>query len=182
MLTDEKIQENKENIISLLKSTQREGIDDVIKFLNKSGYFYLYGSFKHHTYKGGLAEHSLGTYKVAKKFNKTCDENSVIIASLLHDICKTKYNFPEGVEYHGHGSKSVAILEDFLSFKLTDEERRAIRFHMKGNPQRYILEEGEEYLKAKKENLRNLIYKSDKIDAGCYSDFKQKIMWDLIPC
>lgn len=180
MLTDDEIKENKERVISLLKSTNREGIDKVINFLYKSGYFYLYGSFRHHKYKGGMAEHSLGVYDLAKKFNNGCDENSIIICSLLHDICKTKYKFPEGVEYHGHGSKSVAILEDFLGFKLTDEERRAIRFHMKGNPEKYMLEEGEEYTKAKKENLRNLIYKSDKIDAGRYTGLMQKIMWNNI--
>ena len=182
MLTKEEIDNNKNEIIELLKSTNRDGIDKVIDFLNKSGYFYLYGSFNHHTYKGGLAEHSLGVYRVAKKFNKNCNEDSVIICALLHDICKTKYNFPEGVEYHGHGSKSVAILEDFLNFKLTDEERRAIRFHMKGNIQKYILEEGEEYAKAKQEDLRRLIYKSDKVDAGRYSGTKQNLMWNLIRC
>lgn len=182
MLTKEEIYKNKDEIISLLKSTEREGIDRVIDFLNHSGYFHLYGSFHHHTYNGGLAEHSLGVYKLAKKFNTNCDEKSIIISALLHDICKTKYNFPEGVEYKGHGSKSVAILEDFLKFKLTDEERRAIRFHMKGNVQRYMLEEGEEYAKAKQEDLRKLIYKSDKIDAGRYSGAKQNLMWKLIHC
>lgn len=180
MLTDEKIYENKNEIISLLKSTNREGIDDVIDFLNKSGYFYLYGSFNHHTYKGGLAEHSLGVYKLAKKFNDNCNEDSIIICSLLHDICKTKYKFPEGVEYKGHGKKSVLIIEDFIKFKLTEDERLAIRFHMKGNIQRYILEEGEDYAKAKKSDLRNLIYKCDKIDAGRYNGMLQNVMWRAI--
>lgn len=182
MLTKEKIYENKDEIITLLKSTNRDGIDNVIDFLNNSGYFHLYGSFNHHTYKGGLAEHSLGVYKLAKKFNKNCNEDSVIICSLLHDICKTKYNFPEGVEYKGHGSKSVAIIEDFIKFKLTEEERLAIRFHMKGNIQRYILEEGENYEKAKKSDLRNLIYKCDKIDAGRYNGILQNVMWKTIKC
>jgi HD superfamily phosphohydrolase YqeK len=182
MLTKEKIYENKDEIITLLKSTNRDGIDNVIDFLNNSGYFHLYGSFNHHTYKGGLAEHSLGVYKLAKKFNKNCNEDSVIICSLLHDICKTKYNFPEGVEYKGHGSKSVAIIEDFIKFKLTEEERLAIRFHMKGNIQRYILEEGEDYEKAKKSDLRNLIYKCDKIDAGRYNGILQNVMWKTIKC
>lgn len=182
MLTKEKIYENKDEIITLLKSTNRDGIDNVIDFLNNSGYFHLYGSFNHHTYNGGLAEHSLGVYKLAKKFNKNCNEDSVIICSLLHDICKTKYNFPEGVEYKGHGSKSVAIIEDFIKFKLTEEERLAIRFHMKGNIQRYILEEGEDYEKAKKSDLRNLIYKCDKIDAGRYNGILQNVMWKTIKC
>lgn len=179
-MNEECIEKNKNEIISLLESTNREGIDRVIEFLNKSGYFYLYGSFNHHKYKGGLAEHSLGVYKIALKFNRNCDKNSVIISSLLHDICKTKYAFPDGIEYKGHGSKSVAILEDYLSFKLTDEERRAIRFHMHGDIKRWLREEKYEYLKARKEELRTLIYKSDKIDAGGYEDSRQRYVWNFL--
>ena len=182
MLTNEEIYENKNEIISLLKSTNREGIDKVIDFLNKSGYFYLYGSFKHHTYKGGLAEHSLGVYRLSEKFNDGCREDSVIISSLLHDICKTLYNFPEGVEYKGHGSKSVAIIEDFIKFKLTDDERAAIRFHMRTNLKRDTLNEGWDYEAAKNSSLRKLIYKCDKIDAGGYNGFMQNVMYGIIPC
>lgn len=180
MLTNDEINENKNEIIALLKSTNRDGIGNVIDFLNKSGYFYVYGSFNHHTYKGGLAEHSLGVYRLAEKFNNTCDKDSVIICALLHDICKTKYNFPEGVEYVGHGKKSVSIIEDFIKFKLTEDERLAIRFHMKGNIQRYIMEEGEDYEKARNSDLRNLIYKCDKIDAGRYDGILQNIIWNTI--
>lgn len=181
MLTDEEIKNNKNEIIELLKSTNREGIDKVINFLYKSGYFYLYGSFKHHAYRGGLAEHSLGVYKLAEKFNNGCNLDGVIISSLLHDICKTKYDFTEGVEYKGHGSKSIAILEDFLNFKLTDEERIAIRFHMRTKLREYF-DDYEEYKKAKQSDLRKLIYKCDKIDAGRYDGIFKNVMWNLIPC
>ena len=179
-MIEEYVEKNKNEIISLLESTNREGIDRVIKFLLDSEFFTTYGSRSHHNYYGGLAEHSLGVYKIAKKFNEGCDKNSVIICSLLHDICKSRYVFPDGVEYKGHGSKSVAILEDYLSFKLTDEERRAIRFHMKGDIERWLREERDDYLTAKREELRSLIYKSDKLDAGGYGEYKQNFMWNFL--
>lgn len=171
VLSREEILKNRNEIIELLKSTNRKGIHKVIYFLDHSGYFWLYGSFKHHTYKGGLAEHSLGVCKNALKHSDGCSRESVIIAGLLHDICKTKYEFPEEVkdEYaNGHGSKSVKIIENFIKFELTDEERRAIRFHMKQSGRHYDFDE--EWELAKNERLRSIIHTADCFDAGDYSD------------
>ena len=169
MLTDEEIRQNKEEIKKYLRSTNREGIENVISFLDKSGYFYLYGSFKHHKYKGGLAEHSLEVLRYAMEKNKDCSTDSIIIASLLHDLCKTKYNFPDGIEFEGHGTKSVSILEDFLKFKLTDDEWDAIRFHMGSGA--YIRNEEEKlrFENASKSELWELIHVGDCISAGDYS-------------
>ena len=110
--TQEELLKQREEIITLLRSTNREGIDTLIKFLDKSKYFFCWGSFKHHKYVGGLAEHSLGVCKIALEENKGCDRDSVIIASLLHDLCKVYYDFPEERGYYGHGTKSVLILKD----------------------------------------------------------------------
>lgn len=53
----------REKIIDLLASTHRQGIIEVIEYLDKSGFFYrASSSYKHHNFPGGLAEHSLGTY------------------------------------------------------------------------------------------------------------------------
>ena len=169
VLTDEQIKANKEEIKRLLRSTNREGVEDIISFLDKSGYFYLYGSFKHHVYKGGLAEHSLEVLKYAIKNNKTCPTDSIIIASLLHDLCKTKFNFPEGVVSQGHGTKSVSILDDFIKFKLTYDEWNAIRFHM--GSKAYLRTEDDEkrYADAKNSELWELVHIGDCISAGDYS-------------
>ena len=167
-LTDEEIRNNKKCIEEYLRSTNREGIEDILSFLSKSGYYYLYGSFKHHAYKGGLAQHSLEVLRYALDNNKNCPQDSVIIASLLHDLCKTKYNFPDGVEYIGHGTKSVSIIDDFIKFKLTYDEWNAIRFHM--GSKAFIRDEAEEkrFIDAKDSELWQLIHIGDCISAGNY--------------
>ena len=117
--TREELLQQRETIINLLRSTNRDGVERLIKFLDKSQYFFCWGSFKHHKYVGGLAEHSLQVCKIALEDRKgNCDTNSIIIASLLHDICKVNYDFPVERGYYGHGTKSVQILEDYLDFKL----------------------------------------------------------------
>ena len=166
VLSLDEIIKNKIEIVNLLKSTKREGIDKVIKFLNDSGYFFLYGSFKHHVYKGGLAEHSLGVCKRSLNNNVSCDRDSVIIASLLHDICKTRHeDIINSEEYHGHGRKSVKILEEYIGFKLTDEERTAIDSHMHGSAK-----DGNDC------ELHRLIHVSDCEDAGNYDEVSGKIL------
>jgi predicted HD phosphohydrolase len=150
--TQEELLKQREEIIELLRSTNREGIETLIKFLDKSKYFFCWGSFRHHEYVGGLAEHSLQVCKIAlDEWKGGCEKDSIIIASLLHDICKVMYEFPEERGYYGHGSKSVQILEDYLNFKLTDEEWRAIRFHMGSKSYLRNEELAHEYEKAQKE-------------------------------
>lgn len=169
MLTDEEIKRNKEQIEEYLRSTNREGIENLISFLQKSGYYYLHGSFKHHTYKGGLAQHSLEVLNYAMDNNNGCPRDSVIIASLLHDLCKTRFTYPNGMKFTGHGTKSVSILEDFLKFKLTDEERNAIRFHMGSRSFIKSDEEKERYKEALNSELWELVHVGDCISAGQYS-------------
>lgn len=180
MLSDEEIRNNKEQIEQYLRSTNREGIEGIISFLQRSGYYYLYGSFRHHTYKGGLAQHSLEVLKYALDNNKGCPTDSVIISSLLHDLCKTKYNFPEGVEFHGHGSKSVAIIKDFIGFQLTDDEYLAIRFHMGSRSLIHDEEEQKQYDKAKESELWNLVHIGDCISAGDYPRMMHGIVKGVI--
>ena len=167
--TRDELLKQRDEILKLLRSTKRSGIENVIKFLDKSKYFFSWGSYKHHKYIGGLAEHSLEVCKIALEENKGCDINSVIIASLFHDICKVYYEFPEEKNYYGHGSKSVQILEDYLNFKLTDEEWRAIRFHMGSKSSKYDDETMLQYNIAQTEELWELIHTSDCLSCGNYS-------------
>ena len=168
MLTDEQIQKNRQEIINYLQSTGRDGINRLIDFLNESGYFYLYGSFKHHTYKGGLAEHSLEVLRYALKNNVNCRKDSIIICAITHDLCKAKYTFPEGVIFRGHGSKSVDIIEKFLNIHLTYSERNAIRFHMGSRSYLRNNEDKKRYKDAKRSRLWELIHVGDCISAGRY--------------
>jgi hypothetical protein len=145
----------KEEFIELLRSTNREGMEDVINFLEKSDFFRAPASTRFHgDHEGGLAEHSMNVYKILIEKVKNASikidvpKESLIIMALLHDICKANYykvDFRnaknangewEKVPYYtiddtipyGHGEKSVMMLTEYI--KLTNEEKYAIRWHM----------------------------------------------------
>ena len=145
----------KEEFLKLLRSTNREGIEDVINFLEKSDFFIAPASTRFHgNFEGGLMEHSMKVYEILKeKVKNTCIQintpaESLIIMALLHDICKANYYKVdyrnaknelgewEKVPYYtvddkipyGHGEKSVMMLTEYI--KLTNEEKYAIRWHM----------------------------------------------------
>ena len=62
-LTALRIARNKEEIISLLRSTNRDGIEKLISYLSKHDYFTAPASTKYHlSCAGGLAQHSLNVY------------------------------------------------------------------------------------------------------------------------
>ena len=153
---------NKEEFIELLRSTGREGVDDVIEGLEEMGFFTAPASSNHHlNTEGGLLQHSLNTWHAALMMwegMKTLEpglerevrRDSVIIASLLHDVCKSDiyrrsvkrrknalgiWEDSEGykVSYKnfpmGHGEKSVILLL-CNGLEMTDDEMLAIRWHM----------------------------------------------------
>jgi 23S rRNA maturation-related 3'-5' exoribonuclease YhaM len=83
----------KEQIKSLLLQTKREGMDNLIEAMEEGGFFTSPCSGAYHLAKaGGLAEHSFNVFSIAHDLNITLDaklpEESIIIASLLHDLGK----------------------------------------------------------------------------------------------
>jgi len=145
----------KEEFIELLRSTKREGIEDVIQFIEKTDFYKAPASTRFHgNYEGGLLEHSMKVYEILKHKVKNSivdlnvSDDTIIIAALLHDICKVNYYKVdyrnaknergewEKVPYYtvddtipyGHGEKSVMMLTEYI--KLTNEEKYAIRWHM----------------------------------------------------
>ena len=82
---------NKDEIIKLLKTVKRDGIEDLINFLENSDFFTAPASTKYHNaFAGGLAQHSLNVYNnlVEITKDKGFDKESLIVCALLHDICK----------------------------------------------------------------------------------------------
>ena len=145
----------KEEFLELLKSVNREGMDDLIDFIEKSDFFKAPASTRYHgCYEGGLVEHSLNVYKLLCEKVKNSpikidvSQDSLIIIALLHDICKVNYykvdyrnaknslGVWEKVPYYtvddtipyGHGEKSVMMISEYI--KLTVEEKYCIRWHM----------------------------------------------------
>ena len=153
---------HKEEFLTLLRSTEREGVEDLLEELERLGFFEAPASAGHHLNEaGGLVLHSLNTCKAAlavwesmQKLEpwlaKEIERESVIIASLLHDVCKSDIYKPTirrqknelgvwedrpawDVSYKsfpfGHGEKSVVMVL-YGGITLTDAEMCAIRWHM----------------------------------------------------
>lgn len=145
----------KEQFLELLKNIQREGIEDLIKFIESTDFFKAPASTRFHgDFEGGLLQHSMKVYDILKEKVKNApisisvSEDTLKIVALLHDICKVNFykvdyrnaknelGVWEKVPYYtvedtipyGHGEKSVMMLSEYI--KLTPEEKYAIRWHM----------------------------------------------------
>lgn len=140
----------------LLLSTKRDGINELLKWLEESDFYTAPASRNNHgAYKGGLLEHSLNVYDELCRISAAypeinLQEDSMIISSLLHDLCKINfyvveqrnrkndetgvwekydtYSIKEKFCYGGHGSKSVYLAQHFI--KLEPDEAVAINCHM----------------------------------------------------
>lgn len=156
------MKQNKNEFVELLYSTGREGMDEVILQLEELGFFQAPASSKFHlNHEGGLLEHSLNVCKIGlmlrdqmlllkPELEESLNKESVIIASLLHDLCKAdiyqkcvrkrKDRLGQWVDYEtyeldysnfplGHGEKSVIVLLR-MGLDLSDDEIMAIRWHM----------------------------------------------------
>lgn len=152
------IETNKAHYISVLRSTNREGIEDLIKFLEESSFFTDPASAKYHAnHPGGLCYHSLMVYKC---YNGLCrllklDKpfESIAIEALGHDFDKIGtysiqsrnqknektgnkwqayktygYKNVEGKLPLPHGQSSCLIAQKYIT--LTDIEFLSICHHM----------------------------------------------------
>ena len=173
----------KQQFLQLLRSTNRLGIENVINWLEDSDFFEAPASTVFHgNYAGGLLEHSLNVAIMAHDVHEMLckrkpelaeqvTRDNLIIAALLHDICKaniyqtvTKYrkdaqNNWETYETYttdysefpvGHGEKSVIRLLQ-LGLQLTDDEILAIRGHMTAWELPFQSGEAKAYLNAAKD-------------------------------
>lgn len=151
---DEFIQIYQQNI-------SRPGADKLLNYLcsETCDFFTAPSSTRFHgSYEGGLVEHSINVYhclkdylereRVKQQYNINCSDETIAVASLLHDLCKINFysvdfrnaknadGVWEKVPYYtindtlpyGHGEKSVYIISGFM--RLSREEAFAIRYHM----------------------------------------------------
>ena len=148
MLSKEQMQANKATIISLLKSTGRKGVDNVISHLEEGDFFRVPASVNHHNnFEGGLAKHSLDVYREAMNLYDdltaklpylitVLNRESLTLCSLLHDVCKMNVfcirngqSCKTGIPNNPHGTKSLKWLLDW-GLELTEQEQIAIAWHM----------------------------------------------------
>lgn len=147
---------NKERFISIVSEINREGISELLSWLEESDFYSAPASTKYHgAYPGGLLDHSLHVYDEMLRLLKAYPEiepshkESVAITALFHDLCKVNmyatekrnrknefgqwesydsYTINEKFAFGGHGSKSVYLLQHFIP--LEPEEAVAINCHM----------------------------------------------------
>lgn len=147
----------------LLRSTNRQGMEEVIEFARKTDFYTAPASSKYHSnYDGGLLDHTLCVYAIAKEYVDSIgvfakdvadrvDPNSLIISTLLHDFCKICF-YKKGqrwkkdetnswVSYDSYliedtfpigHGEKSVIMLQSLGLQMTAEEMLAIRFHMAG--------------------------------------------------
>ena len=155
MYKPEATEENKKVFLNLLKSVDRKGIDALMEYLEaKTDFFTAPASTKYHNNCiGGLLAHTLNVYESFKSLlklrNIEVSEESIIIISLLHDICKCNYYVLEqrNRKINGkweqvdvwsntksvspplpHSYRSIRMLQSFL--RLTPQEELCIYYHM----------------------------------------------------
>ncbi|MBP2656234.1 MAG: hypothetical protein H6Q73_3803 [Firmicutes bacterium] len=119
----------KDRFIELLESTNRDGIKELIQYLNGTDFFTAPASTKYHGAKeGGLVEHSLAVYDnleiVLNVFSfEGYIQDTLVITALLHDICKASfytiemrnkkdYTTNDGIFHPGWGSYPFYAIDD----------------------------------------------------------------------
>lgn len=85
----------------LLGEVKREGIENLLGFIRKSDFYTAPASTRFHLCEeGGLLKHSLHVYEclnaklsapIWKDVLKDVSRETILIVSLLHDLCKTDY-------------------------------------------------------------------------------------------
>ena len=147
----------KNRIIQLLKETGREGIENLIQYMEDSGFFEAPASTQYHGAKdGALAEHSLKVCELAHQIGEkllgaeyNLYADSITLCALLHDLGKAgQYNKPlyvANILKSGKQSDSkpymknkellpvehevVSVIEATRWINLEEEEQLAILWH-----------------------------------------------------
>lgn len=154
-MDDNQIFKNWEIFKNLLLSTKRNGIENIVKWLDESDFKFAPASTQYHNcIRGGLLAHSLQVYYHMYDFNNLIQffdlqNDTIIITALLHDVCKidtynTSYRNTKNEEGQwvkvpyftvdeklpfGHGEKSVYLLLKH-GLETTMIEDMMIRSHM----------------------------------------------------
>ena len=151
------IEQNKQEFLNIAEQNiKREGINELLSWLQTTDFFEAPASSRFHSAEaGGLCFHSINVYKRLLKLatdefgEENINHESIAIIALFHDICKCCFyktemrNVKENGEWvqkpyytiddqlpYGHGEKSVYMVNGYL--RLTREEALAINWHMGG--------------------------------------------------
>lgn len=137
-------------VAELLLSTERDGIQSLLDYMITHKFFTQPASTRYHlSVPGGLAKHSLGVFERLVVFDPITvqgraghgaitlpiSDNSVIIAALLHDICKMGAYIGEHTPYKwnraqpkGHALLSLIRIAEYITMEPIEE--MMITYHM----------------------------------------------------
>ena len=147
--------EEKERFLAICETVQRNGIDELLEWLEHGDFYSCPASTRYHSAEpGGLLRHSLNVYDELQRLLRAypeveCSAESAVIVALFHDLCKVNfyatekrnrknadgewesydyYTVREKFCFGGHGSKSLYLIQHFMALK--PEEAVAINCHM----------------------------------------------------
>jgi len=115
----------REEIYALVEKVEKVSVKKLLRYLDSSGFFYRPSApNRHHNFPGGLAEHSLGVFRIVEEWNNMNPEerrnselynfklsgkhvlldiftekmnyDDMVIAAICHDLCKAKHYYFEG--------------------------------------------------------------------------------------
>lgn len=148
---------NKQEFIDIChRDIRRQGIEDLLAWLEKSDFYTAPASTKYHgCHEGGLLKHSLNVYdalcNLLQLHHIDVGAETTAIVALFHDACKinfyrkgkrnikdedghwiekTVYEIDEKFPCGDHADKSIILIQQYM--KLTPDEIFAIRAHMGG--------------------------------------------------
>ena len=117
-------------ILSLLGSIRRPGMDALLAYIESSNYFTANCYGHHFIGKGGVAQHSMEVYDYMRTRNVPgLSADSLILCAFTHDLGKTSQ---AKAAFGGrHDQRSLSVL-DSCGVPLTEDERKAILNHEPG--------------------------------------------------
>lgn len=136
-ISEETRQEKVKEFEELLLQVNRPGIEELLAYIRASDFYHAPASTKYHSnFMGGLLHHSLEVFRcLDKKTSGTpynvwraeldsdkVQNDSIIIVSLLHDICKTHYYTTE-----------LKNQKSYDPDKVTAADRRAVKHDSNGD-------------------------------------------------
>jgi len=129
-----------DHLRSVKRNDDYKSMNNLINWLENNGFFESPASTRFHgAYPGGLLNHSLSVYnlfsKQVKKLNLDVPKESIIICSLLHDICKVGAYIKTSFGYRwnneqpkGHTELSIKRIKQFINLSALEEV--IIKYHM----------------------------------------------------
>lgn len=132
IFTQQQLDDMKQEFISLLRSTGRPGIENLITWLETQTDFFIAPASQgyHGCFPGGLLSHSLNVYHAAAKFKEAYEQialpekniisisqDTLIITTLLHDLCKAN-QYKEKEKWYKDDAQQW---HKYMSYEINDQ-------------------------------------------------------------